>query len=206
MSSIFYKLKAMFDNNAFIGKFDSTSINVHADSTVDAESLSCGTNIFNNSNSNFSSTFNKTSFNFKTMNTLKVFVLSLFFVPVFSLKLATAQTNTDYPSSYKPSQPGESEFDNYNDGFVSYWQNADEEYQDTVFGEQIYNETSTPTKLEMLRLLSKETPPTVVFLHALSMGLAVDEMLLASLEYQEHNARGLASSAVSLLPLSLIHI
>ena len=187
-------------NNACIGKFNSTSINGHGDKKVDTTHLSCGTNIFNNSNSNFSPTFNKTALKFKTMNTVKVFVLLLFVAPVFSLKLAIAQTSTDYPSSYKSSQPGESEFDNYNDGFVSYWQNADEEYQDTVFGEQIYNETSTPTKLEMLRLLSKETPPTVVFLHALSMGLAVDEMLLASLEYQEDNARGLASSAVSLLP------
>ena len=106
----------------------------------------------------------------------------------------------NYPQHYKQTQQDESEFDNYNDGFVSYWQNADENYQDTVFGELLYSEPSTSTKLEMLRLLSKETPSTIVFIHALSMGLSVDEMLLASLEYQPEKARDLASSAVSLLP------
>ena len=107
---------------------------------------------------------------------------------------------SSYPENYKQIQQGESEFDNYNDGFVSYWQHADENYQDTVFGELLYSEPSTSTKLEMLRLLSKETPSTIVFIHALSMGLSVDEMLLASLEYQPGKARDLASSAVSLLP------
>ena len=111
----------------------------------------------------------------------------------------TGSTQTS-PNAYRQTQASESEFDNYNDGFVSYWQYADEDYQDTVFGEQLYSEPSTATKLELLRLLSKETPSSVVFLHAISMGLSVDEMLLASLEYQPEKARNLASSAVSVLP------
>ena len=102
--------------------------------------------------------------------------------------------------SKKP-QANDSEFDNASDPFALYWQDANEDYQDTVFGELIYSEPSTSTKLEMLRLLSKETPSLPVFMHALSMGLSIDDMLLASLEYEPEKARELASSAVKLLPL-----
>ena len=70
-----------------------------------------------------------------------------------------------------------------------------------MFGELIYNEPSTATKLEILRLLSKDTPSLMVFMHAVSMGLSVDEVLLAALEYEPEKARDLAGAAISLLPL-----
>jgi len=111
-----------------------------------------------------------------------------------------ATINIKAPLKYKDTHSLDSEFDNKSDPFAVYWQDANEPYQDTVFGELVYSEPSTPTKLEMLRLISKETPSLVVFMHALSMGLSVDEMLLASLEYEPEKARELAGSAVALLP------
>ena len=102
---------------------------------------------------------------------------------------------------YKLPQERDSEFDNPNDGFVTSWRNAEADYEDTVFGELIYNEPSTPTKLEMLRLLSKDTPSTIIFMHAISMGLGIDEILQASVRFSPEKARDLAGSAVSLLPM-----
>lgn len=102
---------------------------------------------------------------------------------------------------YKTPEERDSEFDNASDGFVKSWRNAEADYEDTVFGELIYNEPSTPTKLEMLRLLSKDTPSTLIFMHAISMGLGIEEILQASVRFSPEKARDLAGSAVSLLPL-----
>jgi hypothetical protein len=104
---------------------------------------------------------------------------------------------------YKPSDPGESEFDNQSQAFVKDWREAASkaDYQDTEFGQRIYNEASTPTKLEILRLLSKDTPSMLVFLTAISMGLDIESVLQASVKYEPNKSRDLAASAVNLLPL-----
>jgi len=128
--------------------------------------------------------------------------------PHFSI----AQTNSDALNSvtdssnqavfdYKQQQTNDSEFDNRHDEFSVFWRDANESYQDTVFGELVYNEPSTATKLEILRLLSKDTPSLMVFMHAVSMGLSIDEVLLAALEYEPEKARDLAGAAINLLPL-----
>ena len=133
----------------------------------------------------------------KTKNIGFALMLSIL---IGSSAVVNAQSDVS-PSGYKKPQANDSEFDNASDPFALYCQDANEDYQDTVFGELIYSEPSTSTKLEMLRLLSKETPSLPVFMHALSMGLSIDDMLLASLEYEPEKARELASSAVKLLPL-----
>ncbi|MBT8114576.1 MAG: hypothetical protein KJP04_04305, partial [Arenicella sp.] len=74
-------------------------------------------------------------------------------------------------------------------------------YQDTEFGELLYNEASLPTKMEILRLLSKDTPSTMVFLHGLSMGLGIDDIVQAATRYQPEKGRDLSRAAVSILPL-----
>ncbi len=94
-----------------------------------------------------------------------------------------------------------SEFNNYSASFVKDWRKADPDYEDTEFGETMYNEASTPTKLEILRLLSKETPPVTVMMHAIAMGIDIEEVLQASINYQPNRASEMASSAVSLLPV-----
>ena len=138
--------------------------------------------------------------------TFLLFLTSL--TPHFSI----AQTNSDALNSasdssnqavldYKQQQANDSEFDNHHDEFSIFWRDANESYEDTVFGELIYNEPSTATKLEILRLLSKDTPSLMVFMHAVSMGLSIDEVLLAALEYEPEKARDLAGAAISLLPL-----
>ncbi|NND81198.1 MAG: hypothetical protein HKN50_02085 [Gammaproteobacteria bacterium] len=73
--------------------------------------------------------------------------------------------------------------------------------EDTEFGEFLYNEASDATKLEMLRLLTKDTPATMVFLHAVSMGLGVEDVMQAAIRYQPEKGREFARSAVSILPL-----
>ena len=78
---------------------------------------------------------------------------------------------------------------------------TDSEYEDTEFGELLYNEASVPTRLEILSLLSKETPSVLVFMHALSMGLGIDDVLDAAVRYQPNKARDLTESAITLLPL-----
>lgn len=106
-------------------------------------------------------------------------------------------------AGYRVPVEDESEFDNHNESFVKDWREAIPklEYYDTEFGQQIYNEASTPTKLEILRLLSKDTPSIVVFLTAISMGLDIESVLQASIKYEPEKSRDLASSAVNLLPV-----
>lgn len=96
-----------------------------------------------------------------------------------------------------------SEFDHQSDSFVKDWREATPvtEYEDTEFGENMYNEASTPTKLEVLRLLSKDTPSLVVFMTAVSMGIDIENVLQAGVNYQPNKSRDLASSAVTILPL-----
>ena len=109
----------------------------------------------------------------------------------------------DFPSVYKDRPVAESEFDHDSSAYVKDWRQATpiDQYEDTEFGELLYNEASTPTKLEMLRLLSKDTPSILVFMTALSMGLDIESVLQASVNYQPNKSRDLASSAVTVLPL-----
>lgn len=104
---------------------------------------------------------------------------------------------------YKIRGDGESEFDNQSSSFVKDWRasTSRNEYEDTEFGQLIYNEASTPTKLETLRLLSKDTPSMMVFMTALSMGLDIESVLKASVQYEPNKSRDLAASAVNLLPI-----
>ena len=102
---------------------------------------------------------------------------------------------------YKTRQEGESEFDNRSDSYILDYKFADPEYEDTEFGELMYNEASTPTKLEILRLLSKETPSTMVMMNAIAMGLDIDDVLRAAIKFQPEKKQELAGSAVSLLPI-----
>ena len=102
---------------------------------------------------------------------------------------------------YRIREEGESEFDNYSGSFVNDWRLSEADYEDTEFGELMYNEASTPTKLEILRLLSKDTPSLAVFLHALAMGIDIEETLQASVRYEPNKGRDLAASAVSLIPI-----
>jgi len=97
----------------------------------------------------------------------------------------------------------ESEFDNKSTAYVKDWRDAapQDEYEDTEFGQLMYNEASTPTKLEVLRLLSKDTPSMMVFMTAISMGLDIESVLQASVKYEPEKSRDLASSAVNLLPV-----
>ena len=81
------------------------------------------------------------------------------------------------------------------------WKQQDSAYQDTEFGELLYNEASVPTRIEILSLLSKETPSMLVFLQAISMGLGIDDVLDAAVRYEPNRGRDFAQSAISLLPL-----
>lgn len=94
-----------------------------------------------------------------------------------------------------------SEFDNHSEDFVKAISEADPDYEDTEFGELLYNEASLPTRLEILRLLSKDTPAMIVFLHAVSMGLGIDDVLEAAVRYEPAQGRDFAQSAVAVLPL-----
>ena len=96
--------------------------------------------------------------------------LTLLFLSLFTSNLSVAQSNSGaFDNSqaeleYKQPQVNESEFDNRHDEFSVFWRDANESYEDTVFGELVYNEPSTATKLEILRLLSKDTPSLMVCL------------------------------------------
>ena len=81
------------------------------------------------------------------------------------------------------------------------WNQQDADYQDTEFGELLYNEASVPTRIEILSLLSKETPSMLVFLQAISMGLGIGDVLDAAVRYEPNRGRDFAQSAISLLPL-----
>ncbi len=104
---------------------------------------------------------------------------------------------------YTSAVEGESEFDNKSESYIKDWRNAlsQNDYEDTEFGELMYNEASVPTKLEVLRLLSKDTPSMLVFLTAVSMGLDIENLLQASVQYKPDGGRDFASSAVSILPV-----
>lgn len=93
-----------------------------------------------------------------------------------------------------------SEFDNHSDLYVKSPANADPDYEDTEFGSLLYNEASLPTRLEVLRLLSKETPSALVFLQAVSMGLGIDDVLSAAVRYEPNKGRDFAQSAITILP------
>ncbi len=121
-------------------------------------------------------------------------------------QVSIAQADSDWGQeaySYKPRGDGESEFDNRSASYVRDWRDAlpREQYEDTEFGGLMYNEASTPTKLEILRLLSKDTPSMMVFMTALSMGLDIETVAQASAKYQPEKSRDLAASAVNLLPV-----
>ena len=65
-----------------------------------------------------------------------------------------AFTTPSYSQTYRVPPAGESEFDNKSDAYVKDWRTSvpKEDYADTEFGELMYNEASTPTRLEVLRL------------------------------------------------------
>lgn len=121
--------------------------------------------------------------------------------PISPSSDTSASANVLDDAGYKITPSGESEFDNQSEGFVKDWRDADPDYDDTEFGELIYNEASTPTKLEMLRLLSKDTPSILVFMHAIAMGLDIEDVLQAAVKYEPSKGRDLAASAVTILPL-----
>lgn len=102
---------------------------------------------------------------------------------------------------YRLTSDEDSKFNGYSGEFITDWRNADPDYEDTEFGELMYNEASAPTKLEILRLLSKNTPPIVVFLHAIAMGVDIEDVLQASIKYEPNKSPDLAASAVSLVPI-----
>ncbi len=127
-------------------------------------------------------------------------------VSLFFPQIAVAQVDSASSqgvSSYKLRGDRESEFDNKSSSYVKDWRDAlpREQYEDTEFGGLMYNEASTPTKLEVLRLLSKDTPSMMVFMTALSMGLGIETVAQASAKYQPEKSRELAAAAVNLLPL-----
>ena len=131
------------------------------------------------------------------LSLLTIFLIS---ASLWSNNLAAQQVDGD-DLAYKVRSVNESEFDHQSESFVKDWRQADRDYLDTEFGEQLYSEASTPTRLEILRLLSKETPSMKVFLHALSMGLDVETVLQAAIAYQPSKSRELANSAVNVLPI-----
>lgn len=94
-----------------------------------------------------------------------------------------------------------SEFDNHSIEYVRPAGSAPADYEDTEFGELLYNEASIPTRLEILRLLSKQTPPAMVFLQAVSMGLGIDDVLDAAVRYEPNRGRVYSQAAISLLPI-----
>ncbi|GHA08290.1 hypothetical protein GCM10008090_17680 [Arenicella chitinivorans] len=110
---------------------------------------------------------------------------------------------SSHSQTYRVPPAGESEFDNKSDAYVKDWRTSvpKEDYEDTEFGELMYNEASTPTRLEVLRLLSKDTPSVLVFLTAVSMGLDIESVLQASVRYQPEKSRDMTASAIDILPL-----
>ncbi len=112
-----------------------------------------------------------------------------------------SEINAGDQTEYRLPGPEESEFNNYSNSFVRDWRDADPEHEDTEFGELMYNEASTPTKLEILRLLSKDTPSMVVIMHAVAMGIDIDEVLRASVNYEPKKSSNLAASAANILPI-----
>ena len=132
----------------------------------------------------------------------KLCMAVMLFVCLVGVSMAQEDSALINEEGYRIKQADESEFDNYSDAFVRDWREADPDYEDTEFGEFMYNEASTPTKLEMLRLMSKGTPSLTVTLHAVSMGIDIENMLQAAVNYDvDGSGSSLASSAVSVLPV-----
>jgi len=133
-------------------------------------------------------------------------LIAIVLLVIFGMGVSHAQGNANQnvdDLAYKQLSNGESEFDNQSGSYVKDWREAAprDEYDDTEFGQLIYNEASTPTKLEILRLLSKDTPSMMVFMTAISMGLDIESVLQASIKYQPEKSRDYAASAVNLLPV-----
>lgn len=81
---------------------------------------------------------------------------------------------------------------------------ADEDvadYEDTDFGEFLYNESSTETRIEVADLLDTQRPSSMVFLQAISMGLGIDEVLDAAIKLDSDRRSDFTASAISLLPV-----
>jgi len=119
---------------------------------------------------------------------------------------ANAQSVSDFAPNideegYLIRQDGVSEFNNYSESFVRDWREADPDHEDTEFGEFMYNEASTPTKLEMLRLISKDTPSIAVLLHAVSMGVGIENIMQASSSFDPEGSGDMSASAVTILPV-----
>ncbi len=134
--------------------------------------------------------------------------ISILFCQYYFGSVVSAQTSDSQVTipalteeGYRLPSEEDSEFNNYSDEFITDWRNADPDYEDTEFGELMYNESSAPTKLEILRLLSKNTPSIVVFMHAIAMGVDIEDVLRASVKYQPDRSSDLAASAVSLVPI-----
>jgi hypothetical protein len=133
------------------------------------------------------------------MNSLNIYSKLVLFVGLLGLAASSmAQTSTIRVEDLSVQT---SEFNNHSTDYVLSPKDADPEYEDTEFGEFMYNEASTPTRLEMLRLLSKDTPSMLVFLQALSMGLGIDDVLEAAVEFQSDKGRDFGAAAASILPV-----
>lgn len=78
---------------------------------------------------------------------------------------------------------------------------ASEEYEDTGFGEYLYNESSDQSKIEIVDLLEVDKPSVIVFLQAISMGLGIDEVLDAAVRLDSERRNDFTASAASLLPV-----
>lgn len=75
------------------------------------------------------------------------------------------------------------------------------DYEDTDFGEFLYNESSSETRIEIADLLDTEKPSVMVFLQGISMGLGVDEVLDAAIKLDYDRRSDFTASAISLLPV-----
>lgn len=75
------------------------------------------------------------------------------------------------------------------------------DYEDTGFGEFLYNESSPETRIEVADLLDAEKPSAMVFLQAISMGLGIDEVLDAAIKLDTDRRSDFTASAISLLPV-----
>ena len=132
---------------------------------------------------------------------LVLLVLVLGFVVTSPSHAQNTQQTINQAANVKASD--DSVFNNQSDTIAKGWRQAvnKDRYVDTDFGELIYNEASTSSKLEVLRLLSKDTPSMMVFLSALSMGGDIESILRAAVEYQPDKRRDFAESAVNVLPV-----
>lgn len=96
---------------------------------------------------------------------------------------------------------GVSIFNHNNLDYVKPTANVDIEYDDTEFGEYLYSEASDATRLEILRMISKDAPLDAVLLQGLSMGLGIDDLVSAAVRYDSEIRQQVSSSAISILPM-----